>query len=279
MSKETMGLPGRVFTLVYGLVCYAIFFVTFLYAIGFVGNLWPTLGLTGPLFRGMDYGRAGGGLGQALLIDALLLTLFAVQHSGMAREGFKRRWTRVVPPAAERSTFVIAASLCLIVLFWQWRPLGTAVLWNVSGTPWAALMVALSMAGWFTVLISTFMINHFDLFGLRQVWYAFLGRPYPAMKFSTPGLYRAVRHPIYMGFIVAFWSTPMMTAGHLLFAAATTAYILVAIQLEERDLISRYGDEYRRYRRQVAMLAPLPRRQPDAGTRAPTAAQLDPRRA
>jgi protein-S-isoprenylcysteine O-methyltransferase Ste14 len=263
MSNEGLGPGARLATFVYGLTCYVLFLGTFLYAIGFVGNLWPALGLHHPFFRGMDYGGpATGSFGQALLIDALLLGLFAIQHSGMARASFKSRWTRIVPPAAERSTFVLATCICLAVLFWQWRPLGTRMMWDLSQTPWAAVMVGLSAVGWLTVLVSTFMINHFDLFGLRQVWYALLGRSYPGQAFATPGLYRAVRHPIYLGFIIAFWATPTMTAGHLLFAVATTGYILVAIQLEERDLIRQHGDAYRSYRRRVSMLAPWPKSRP-----------------
>ena len=263
MTNASMGFAARIASLVYGTVCYVLFLATFLYAVGFVGNLWPVLGLAGPLFRGMDYGGPPtASFTTALLIDVLLLGLFAVQHSGMARESFKLRWTRIVPPASERSTFVLATCICLATMFWQWRPLGTRVVWDLSATPWAALLVGLSMLGWLIVLVSTFLINHFDLFGLRQVWYAFRARPYPGLTFSTPGLYRAVRHPIYLGFIIAFWSTPLMTAGHLLFAAATTGYILIAIQLEERDLIRRYGDAYRTYRRGVSMLVPWPRRAP-----------------
>jgi protein-S-isoprenylcysteine O-methyltransferase Ste14 len=263
-----MGLGKRTVVLVYGVLCYVAFLATFLYAIGFVGNLWPALGWRGNFFRGMDFGGPSASIGEGLLIDALLLGLFAVQHSGMARVGFKRWWTRLIPAPVERSTFVLAASLCLAVLFWQWRPLGTKVLWDVSEEGLSAVLVALSLTGWLIVLLTTFMLDHFDLFGLRQVWYAFRGQPYPGLKFATPGLYKAVRHPIYMGFIIAFWSTPIMTLGHLLFAAATTGYILVAIQLEERDLIRHHGDAYRRYRREVRMLTPFPRRR-EAGRTGP----------
>jgi len=250
-------LARRAAYLVYGVACYAVFFVTFLYAIGFVGGFFGSLGLTGGLFRSMDSGRAAG-TGQALLVDALLLGLFAVQHSGMARRGFKAAWTRLVPEPIERSTYVLATSLCLALLFWQWRPLGTAVMWDVTGTAAEPALVAVSLAGWLIVLFTTFLINHFDLFGLRQVWYAFRARPYPGLEFRTPALYRAVRHPIYLGFIIAFWATPVMSLGHLVFAVATTGYILVAIQLEERDLVHRFGDTYREYRRGTRMLVPLP---------------------
>jgi protein-S-isoprenylcysteine O-methyltransferase Ste14 len=253
---------GRTITLLYGLVCYAVFLVTFLYAIGFVGNLWPVLGWSGP---SMDAGGPVAPLAEALAIDTLLLAVFALQHSGMARTGFKRWWTRIVPEAAERSTYVLAASLCLALLFWQWRPIGTTVFWDVAGTPAEHVLFGLSLAGWFLVLLATFMLSHFDLFGLRQVWLAFRGREYPELRFATPGLYRAVRHPIYLGFLVAFWATPLMTLGHLVFAIATTAYVLVAIQLEEHDLVHRYGDLYRVYRRRVGMLLPRrSRREPQA---------------
>lgn len=251
-------LSKRTGYLVYGLVSYAIFFATFVYAIGFVGNWWQSFGWSGPLFHGMDAGGPQSPLGKALLIDALLLGLFAVQHSVMARAGFKRAWTRIVPPAIERSTFVLAASLCLLLLFWQWRPIGTTVVWTATG-PLEAALVGLSLVGFLIVLLATFMIDHFELFGLSQVWHAFRGRRAPAQEFRTPFFYRAVRHPIYLGFMIAFWATPIMTLGHLVFAAATTGYMLVAIQLEERDLVRSYGDQYRSYRRRVWMLLPLPR--------------------
>jgi protein-S-isoprenylcysteine O-methyltransferase Ste14 len=255
-------MPGRMkrtLILLYGVVVYTLFLGTFLYAIGFVGNLWPALGLVGPMWRSMDLGGAPAPLAEALAVNALLLGLFAVQHSVMAREGFKRRWTRIVPAAIERSTFVLATCICLGLLFWQWRPIVTTTVWHVTGGPLETILVALSFLGFFIVLVATFLINHFDLFGLRQVWYAFRGRPSPELEFRTPLLYKAVRHPIYLGFMIAFWATPFMTLGHLVFAAATTGYMLVAIQLEERDLIRRYGDTYRAYRRRVWMLLPLPR--------------------
>jgi protein-S-isoprenylcysteine O-methyltransferase Ste14 len=252
--------PRRLVYLAYGGLAYALFLATILYAIGFVGNLWQALGWTGSFFRSMDRGGPPAGLGEALAVDALLLGVFAVQHSVMARAGFKERWTQIVPAPLERSTFVLAASLCLDLLFWQWRPIGARVIWDLSQSPMAAALVAVSLAGWAIVFLATFMIDHFDLFGLRQVWCAFRNRPYPGLAFSTPALYKAVRHPIYMGFIIAFWATPIMTLGHLVFAAATTGYILLAIQLEERDLVRRYGEEYREYRRRVWMLLPLPHR-------------------
>ncbi len=243
--------------LIYGLACYALFLVTFLYAIGFVGNLWPILGLHGDAFRSLDAGGPSAPLGMALGIDAALLGLFALQHSGMARAGFKRWWTRFVPEPIERSTYVLASSLCLIALFWQWRPLGTAVLWDLSAGPLGAALLVLSLGGYLLVLLSTFQISHFGLFGLRQVWDAFRGGVMAESPFKTPPFYRAVRHPLYLGFLIGFWATPVMTLGHLVFALGTTGYILMAIRLEERDLVARFGDAYVEYRRAVAMLLPF----------------------
>jgi protein-S-isoprenylcysteine O-methyltransferase Ste14 len=254
---ETNSLFKRIAYGVYGLLGYAAFLSTILYAIGFGGNYWQVFGWDGTLFRSMDVGPAAP-IGEALTIDAILLAVFAVQHSVMARPGFKRWWTRRVPAALERSTFVLASSLCLALLFWQWRPLGST-LWQASPGAPSYLLVGVSLAGWLTVVLSTFMIDHFELFGLRQVASAVARRPLPSARFATPVFYKAVRHPLYLGFMIAFWATPVMTVGHLLFAAGTTAYILVAIQLEERDLIASYGEAYRAYRRQVRMLLPIPR--------------------
>ena len=236
---------GKVAAVAYGLVCYAIFFVTFLYAIGFVGGfLVPKhvdAGDTGPLVP-------------ALLINVALLGVFAVQHSVMARPAFKAWWTRVVPKPVERSTYVLFASAALILLFSQWRPLPTTV-WSVSGLP-ADVLWGLFALGWATVLGSTFLINHFELFGLRQVWAYASGKEIQPTQFRTPLIYRAVRHPLYLGFIVAFWSAPTMSLGHLLFAVGATGYILVGIYFEERDLVAHFGDTYRSYQKRVSMLLP-----------------------
>ncbi len=236
----------RTLALCYGVVSYLIFLGTFLYAVGFVSRLMVP--------KTIDTGAETSTL-RAICINLALLSLFAVQHSGMARQGFKRLFARFASPAIERSTYVLMASLVLVLLFWQWRPI-PAIVWDIENPLLANLAMGGMALGWLIVLYSTFLISHFELFGLTQVVSNFAGRAVAPMKFKTPGLYRLIRHPIYLGFIIAFWSTPTMTAGHLLFAAVTTAYIFVGIYLEERDLVAMFGDEYRRYREYVAMLIP-----------------------
>jgi protein-S-isoprenylcysteine O-methyltransferase Ste14 len=233
----------------YGVVCYALFLATFVYAIGFVGNLYVPRTIDGP---------PNGDFTTSLIIDLALLLLFALQHSVMARPAFKQWWTRLIPEPAERSTYVLASSLALIALFALWQPLGRVV-WSVQGASGAIVLSVLCASGWLLVLISTFLIDHFDLFGLRQVWRYLIGKPYRAIGFRTPGPYRLVRHPLYVGWLFAFWATPTMTATHLLFAIATTGYILIAIQFEERDLVDSLGRDYRDYRNRVPMLIPFTR--------------------
>jgi protein-S-isoprenylcysteine O-methyltransferase Ste14 len=230
----------------YGAIAYAIFFGTFLYAIAFVGGFFVPTKLDGP---------AREPLWLSLAIDASLLKVFAVQHSVMARKWFKAWLTKYVSPTIERSTYVLCASLALLLLFWQWRPLG-GIVWQIDHPVAQAVVWTLFAAGWLQVLVTTFLINHFDLFGLRQVWMALIGRPYTPVGFVMPWIYGVVRHPLYLGFILAFWMTPTMTLTHLVFAAATTAYILIAIQLEERDLVVEHGSAYERYRQRVPMLVP-----------------------
>ena len=236
----------RLVFFVYGSFAYLVFLGTFLYAIAFVGGFAVPTRLDG-------VPQSPRGL--ALAIDAGLLAVFAVQHSVMARRWFKEWWTQIVPWAIERSTYVLAASLALMLLFWQWRPLGGHVWWIDNAT--ARLVIwTLFAAGLALVLVSTFLINHFDLFGLRQVWLPLVGKPYSKLTFAAPGPYRLVRHPLYLGFLVAFWMTPTMTLAHLVFAIATTAYILIAIQFEEHDLIAEHGATYLNYRRRVPMIVP-----------------------
>lgn len=238
---------GKFVAFLYGACAYVLFLGAFLYAIGFLGNL--------AVPKSIDSGSAAG-LGTALVIDVILLGLFAFQHSGMARPAFKRWWTRIVPESVERSTYVLLTSLLLFLLFWQWQPL-TGIVWKVENPGGRMVLWAIFWLGWFMVLISTFMINHFDLFGLRQVYLHLRGMPYRPVGFRAPAFYKYLRHPIMLGFLIAFWATPDMTFGHLLFAIATSGYILIALQLEERDLVRLHGDDYQRYQQRVGMLFPF----------------------
>lgn len=239
----------KIAAMAYGLTAYVVFLGAFVHSVGFVGNFLVP--------KTIDSGPAGVPL-DALVIDALLLGLFAIQHSVMARPGFKAVWTRIVSPSIERSTYVLISSLLLFLLFWQWRPL-PAVIWDSSGGPVQVMIQALFWLGWLVVLASSFLISHVDLFGLRQVWLNLRGKTYQHPAFVVRGLYRVVRHPLMLGFVIAFWAAPVMTLGHLVFAVATTAYILIALRFEERDLIDTLGEAYLDYRKQVPMLVPLPR--------------------
>ncbi len=246
MNTIRTSLPQRIAVLLYGVLSYAIFFATFCYAAGFVGNLFVPKSIDAPPTDPFWL---------ALAVNTALLGLFAVQHSVMARPVFKRWLTRFVPESAERSTYTLLSSLALILLFWQWRPMG-GVIWEIDSFVGVVLMHTGFAFGWLLVLVTTFLINHFDLFGLRQVWKFFRGVPYEPLRFVTPGPYKLVRHPLYVGWLFAFWCTPVMTVAHLVFALATTAYILVAIRLEERDLVDIHGRDYVNYRQRTPMLVP-----------------------
>jgi protein-S-isoprenylcysteine O-methyltransferase Ste14 len=258
---------SRFFAVAYGIVAYLFFLATFVYAICFVGNIIVP--------KTIDSGTVRP-LAEAISVNVALLAIFALQHSVMARRGFKRWWTRIVPEPVERSTYVLCATAALALLCWQWRPIPDPVIWMLQDPLAIAALHAIFWLGWGLLLLSTFLINHFELFGLRQVIGRLLNWETPAPEFKTPLVYRRVRHPIYLGFLLAFWSTPTMTAGHLLFAGATTGYILIGIYFEERDLVALFGDKYRRYRRQVGMLIPLPGRKyfDDQPAEQPNAAQV-----
>jgi len=236
--------------LLYGVASYFAFLGTILYAIGFVGNLVVP--------KTID-GEPQTTLLAAILINASLLLLFAMQHSIMARPAFKRWWTLIIPKELERSSFVLLSSLCLMLVMWQWQPIG-GIVWSVENKAAKDLLHIFYLAGWGIVFISTFLINHFDLFGLRQVWLYFRGKPYTELPFRLPGLYQLVRHPLYLGFLIAFWSTPLMTVAHLLFAVLTSGYILTAIRFEERDLVTHFGEKYRNYKKWAPMLIPFSKR-------------------
>ena len=252
MSERTAASPFSlmgVLGMVYGAACYLFFLVTFLYVMGFLANL-------SFLPKTVDRADSATPPIMAVLINGALLTLFAVQHSVMARPAFKRAWTQIVPASLERSTYVLAATLAVALLLWQWRPIPDLV-WSVTSPPAVVGLYALQILGWSVLLIATFLINHFELFGLRQTLAAVLGRGVPESEFHTPMLYKLVRHPLYLGFVIAFWSAPQMSVGHLIFAIGGTGYILVGIFFEERDLVAHFGQKYRDYQKRVPMLFPF----------------------
>jgi len=236
----------KIIVLFYGVISYLLFFGTFLYAFGFVGNLFVPKSIDGapqvPLLT-------------AIVVNAALLLVFALQHSIMARPAFKKWWTKIIPEPAERSTYVLLSSLCLLLMVWQWQPMGGFV-WVVENPVIKTILTVLFITGWLIVLLSTFMINHFDLFGLRQVWFYFTGKKYEPLRFRIPFFYKYVRHPLYLGWLIAFWATPVMSAAHLLFAILTTGYIFTAIWFEERDLVTHFGNKYSEYKKKVPMIFP-----------------------
>jgi protein-S-isoprenylcysteine O-methyltransferase Ste14 len=256
-SQPAGGSAGGVLIAAYGISVYVMFLLAFLYLIGFVADADFMVGSVHVVGKTLDRGGLGDGTltVTAVVIDVALLALFAVQHSIMARAGFKRWLTRIVPTSAERSTYVLASNVCLIALLAAWYPI-THDVWQVTAQPWRILLTVTGLVGWAIVLLSTLLIDHFDLFGLRQVLARLRGRQLAEHQFTTPLFYRAVRHPLYLGFLIAFWMTPRMTLGHLLFATIMTGYILVAVRFEERDLIGAFGEQYRDYQRRVPMLIP-----------------------
>lgn len=237
---------SRLFFLIYGGISYLTFLASFTYFIGFVTNLFVPKAISGEPELPLTH---------ALINNLALLGIFAIQHSGMARQGFKKWWTKIVPEPIERSTYVLFSSLLLILLMWKWQPMGGMV-WTVSSPFISGLLVAISLLGFTLILASSFMVNHFDLFGLRQVWLYFRNKPYTYLKFTTAYLYKYVRHPLYLGFVIASWATPVMTTTHLIFATIITAYTLVGIYLEEKDLVSYHGKVYTNYQKEIPMLIP-----------------------
>jgi len=248
----------RYLTISYGAAAYLLFLAAFLYLVGFVADLWVP--------RSVDHGLPAP-LGQAVLVNVALVGAFGVQHSVMARPAFKRWWTRFVPPSIERSTYVVLTSAVLVLLYWQWRTM-PAVIWDVRQPAVRLLLWSVFWLGWATALAATFMVSHFDLFGLRQVYLAWRGKPYTHIGFHARFLYRLVRHPLMLGLLIAFWATPTMTAGHLLFSAGMTGYMLIAVRIEERDLVAALGGQYDEYRQSVSMLLPTPRRKTTGKARA-----------
>ena len=249
-QKVSANRISKIIAFLYGMAAYSAFFVTILYAIGFVMDLAVPKTIDKSIDTGIDASAS-----KALIVNLALMSLFAIQHSMMARKWFKQWWTQYVPKPVERSTYVLSASLCLMLLFWQWRPM-PAIVWQAEDPNVAVTIATIALIGWVIVFTSTFLINHFELFGLHQVTANLAGREMPEPRFRTPLYYKLVRHPIYLGFIIAFWAAPVMTFGHLLFAIVTTAYILAGIVLEERDLIELFGEEYRQYKKRVSMLIP-----------------------
>ncbi len=246
----------RTLFFLYGVFCYLMFLGVFVYAIGFLGNILVPKSLDS---------AATSPLGEALLINTALLGLFALQHSIMARKGFKKMWTKIIPVEIERSTYVLLTNLIFVLIFWLWEPMGETI-WDITNSKAQYIIYGIYAFGWITVLISTFLIDHFDLFGLRQVWLPLIGKKYTNLGFVTPGPYRLIRHPLYLGWLLVFWATPVMTTAHLLFAVATTGYIFIAIWFEEKDLVSIHGRDYAEYKKSVPMILPIGKKQKSVST-------------